>query len=127
MRYFAVSLNSAMFEFGLFSTHIPYIITVVAYLLSYGFYALNKPNADAAELATTSISPSHEIRLASATSHQTYDATSHFQAQQVDQREQASQPPVADAIRTTICSHPSTTLSTYYKVSIRFSRPPTFC
>lgn len=32
-----------MFQFGLFSTHIPYVITIVVYLLSYGYYALNKP------------------------------------------------------------------------------------
>ena len=116
-----------MFEFGLFSTHIPYIITVVAYLLSYGFYALNKPNADAAELAATSISSAHEIRLASTTGHQAYDATSHFQAQQAEHPKQVSQPPVADAAHTEVCSHPNITLSAYYKVSIRFSRPPTFC
>lgn len=116
-----------MFEFGLFSTHIPYIITVVAYLLSYGFYAFNKPNAEVAELTTTSISTSHEIRVGNTASHQAYDATSHFQAQPVEQPEQVSQPLFADAIRTEVCCHPNTTPSPYYKVSIRFSRPPTFC
>lgn len=59
-----------MFQFGLFSTHLPYIITVVAYLLSYGFYAFDSsgqaPEPDQkvdSYVVATSLSPSYSADL----------------------------------------------------------------
>lgn len=41
-----------MFEFGLLSAHTPYIITLLAYLLSMGYYAAYKPNSSVSEEQT---------------------------------------------------------------------------
>ncbi|WP_047451615.1 hypothetical protein [Alistipes sp. ZOR0009] len=48
-----------MFQFGLFSTHIPYIITIVVYLLSYGYYALNKPEPSSENIISKTDSGNH--------------------------------------------------------------------
>jgi hypothetical protein len=118
-----------MFEFGLFSTHIPYIITVVAYLLSYGFYAFNKPNAEIAEPnIAASISSSHEIRIEKGATHQTYDASCHFQASQaVRQPEQEGLAQLASAAPAKVCCPPNIQATSFYRVYALFSRPPTFC
>jgi len=117
-----------MFQFGLFSTHIPYVITVVAYLLSYGYYAISKPNAEVAEHDTAAlISTSYEIGLENAANHQTYDATGHFQVQQAERPEQNNVPLYVGSISQTLfCPH-NTSVASHFRVYALFSRPPTFC
>lgn len=55
-----------MFQFGLFSTHIPYILTIVLYLLSYGYYAFNKPTTSSEVLTS-------KVKTATLQGHQSVD------------------------------------------------------
>jgi hypothetical protein len=118
--------TARMFEFGLFSTHLPYIVTVVAYLLSFGYYALNKPDAAASEQGVAVLS-SKEIRLAAAPAHVTYDASSHFEAHQAEAPAKKSTPRLT-AVTACHASYPPTAgVTSPLRIYELFSRPPTFC
>ncbi len=115
-----------MFQFGLFSTHLPYIFTVVAYLLSYGFYTFGKSDVEAAkpQEATISVVAS---RVTLPQRILAYDATHHFTVQQ-----QAAEPIRYDAptycssLRHNVHCPPNCSVATQVAAYALYSRPPTF-
>jgi hypothetical protein len=115
-----------MFQFGLFSTHLPYIFTVVAYLLSYGFYTFGKSDVEAAkpQEATISVVAS---RVTLPQRILAYDATHHFTVQQ-----QAAEPIRYDAptygstLRHNVHCPPNYSIATRVVAYALYSRPPTF-
>lgn len=116
-----------MFQFGLFSSHLPYIFTVVAYLLSYGFYAFGKSDVEAAKPQESTISVV-DSRVTPPQRILAYDATHHFTVQQ-----QAAEPIWYDApIYGCTISHnvhcpPNLSVATRVVAYALYSRPPTFC
>ena len=114
-----------MLHFGLFSTHLPYIITIAAYLLSYGFYTLSKPKECASESDVAVAPSSSTARFDNAVKQGSYNASRHFQVQQAALPEQKESPSFTNEAQTRI-STPATLLVTqFYKVYELFSRPPT--
>lgn len=116
-----------MFQFGLFSTHLPYIFTVVAYLLSYGFYTFGKSDVEAAKPQESTISVV-DSRVMPPQRILAYDASHHFTVQQ-----QAAEPIRYDApIPSCTFSYnvhcpPSLSIATRVATYALYSRPPTFC
>lgn len=115
-----------MFQFGLFSTHLPYILTVVAYLLSFGYYAFNKPKEETTERGAATLSYS-KAEVKAPVHHASYDASSHFHAQEAILTTKQQEHIVETSIQQQTFYPPSAEAKGSYRTYSLFSRPPTFC